>query len=695
VSDLTADPELLAGFLDESTEALDSLDRQFVAMEARPEDKDPVNVIFRAVHSLKGNAAFFGFTAVKELAHDLENLLDQVRKGNVDATRPVIDALLAGLDMLKAMVAALRQGVTEPPDRPAYDAMRQRQRDLASAKAPPANPAADLAIIAVHAALLPADAQAALGRLRAALAPAATATAAAPDPGPVAALTALLDAAEKGTADHERCAGMAGLIDQIKAKAGADAGDLALVAEMREGFDAFFPAMGADPMLLQYLRERLPKLSAATRGAPPAAAAAAAPDKRPRSEGGVARPEAGKSDGHKADAAKTMRVPEASVDSFLAQVGELLVIGDLYNHIQKRLASNQATRAVAKDVRRANETFTAVSNKLQRGIMGLRQVPVKPLMSKVPRLVRDVATARGKDIRVVLEGEDLMVDKSLIDLLDAPLTHISRNAADHGVEKPEVRVAAGKPAQGTVTVSTTTTDRMVCLSISDDGGGLNLDALRKKGESIGLIPPGAALTEADLVNLIFAPGVSTAQEVTDISGRGVGMDVVKRAVDESGGSIQVTTAAGVGTSCIIRIPKNVTTQILPGYLVRIGDRAFALPLDRVLETFKATADDIHTAPPSERCVLRRGEVLPAISATELLHNRAHDWNRRSHLFVTVTIARRKVALAIDGVVGVQKIVLRPLAGLPPGAEVVAGSALLGDGGLALVLDLERLHRGAA
>ncbi|GDY13255.1 chemotaxis protein CheA [Planctomycetota bacterium] len=700
--DLSADPELLAGFLDEAKESLDGLDRRFVEMEARPGDLEPVNAIFRAVHSLKGNAAFFGFMAVKNLAHDLENVLDQVRKGHMPASRQVTDALLEGLDVLRVLVAGLKSGAIDPPDQAGFDLLLTRLRDLPTQTAGSSSVLADLVLVEANSAHLPDDAKAALARIRQALI-ASGGQKSHGDPlaeiGPLGRLTAVIDAVAAGRVDDGAGTEVARILADLKSHASPD--DAVIVAEMIEGFNAFHPTVGFDSLLISYLRERIPKLKQETAVVSAVSALTStnrrprSEDTSPRSEGSRPRSEATSREAKTESGPKSMRVAEATVDAFLDQVGELLVVGDMYAHLHKRLAADPDTRPMAKSLRRANETFATVSNRLQRGIMALRQVPIRPLLNKVPRLVRDVAQFRGKDILVVLEGEDLVVDKSLIELLDAPLTHIARNAADHGIEAPVAREAAGKPAQGLVRISAATTDRMVTITIADDGKGIDLAAIRNKAESLGIAQPGIAMSEQDIVDFIFAPGVSTAKEVTEISGRGVGMDVVRRAIDESGGGIQVATVAGQGTTITIRIPKSVTTQIMPGYLVKIGNRIFAIPLERVLETFKAIPGDLQRVVGRGRCIQRRGDLMPVLSGIEVLNRQGHDWDQRSQVLVAVSANRRKLALVVDGVLGVQKVVLRPMAGLPSGAELITGSALLGDGSLALVLDVDLFQNEVA
>ena len=313
-----------------------------------------------------------------------------------------------------------------------------------------------------------------------------------------------------------------------------------------------------------------------------------------------------------------MRIPEQSIDTFLHYVGELVVVGDMYRHLQSTVLANPALQELARQFRRANETFGGLSNQLQRSIMGIRKVPLKPLTQKIPRMVRDLSQAIGKEINLEIIGEDLEVDKSLIDLLDAPLTHMIRNAIDHGIEKPDIRDEMGKDPVGTLRVSFEENSGFIVLAIRDDGAGLNLEAIQKKALELNLIKEGAKLEEQDIVNMIFSSGVSTAEKVTDISGRGVGMDVVRRAIEQAGGNIGVSTEAGFGSTFSISLPKGVTTQIVGGYLVSCGEHTYVLPMDRVRETFRAKESDLKTVSGSGRCVVRREQVIPVAELNERL-----------------------------------------------------------------------------
>ncbi len=682
------DPELLAGFLDEAEESLATVGRLFVELERDPGALQVVEAIFRPVHSLKGNAAFFGLLTIKRVAHEMETVLDHVRKGRLTADRAVIDVLLAGLDLLVGLIGRIRGGGTDD-DPAAVEPLSVLLTAQAARAGVPASadPAADLLLI--EQALPPANqaALAALGRLRKVLG-VAPAKDVLPASLPTGLTSLILRARSVTLAEDESKAVLAGL-ERLR-DAAPDATARALAQETLDGARVFIDAMGFEAAGAEFVSERLARM-AWNHAAPAPSALEPQRQGSERIEKGSERIEKGSEQIRKDGGDKSMRVAESAIDTFLHYVGELVVVGDMFRHLQTRVVATPGMQTMAREFRRANETFAGLSNQLQRSIMGIRKVPVKPLAHKVPRLVRDVSQAIGKEIDVVIEGEGAQVDKSLLELLDSPLTHMVRNAVDHGIETPERREATGKPRRGTITVAFAEQGRSMTLSVSDDGAGLNLEAIRKKGEAIGLIAPGAPLQEQDIVNLIFASGLSTAAQVTEISGRGVGMDVVKRAIEAAGGAISITTTAGKGSRFAIKLPIGVTTQIVGGYLVKAGAATYVLPLERVRETFRARPEDRKSLASRGVCLLRRDLALPMFELGGLLGGRTEEWPKRGLPVVVVEANRRPLALAVTAVIGVQKVVVRRLAGLPPGAPMLSGAALLGDGHLALILDLDQLH----
>lgn len=689
------DPILLAEFVDESLEMLSSVDGLFVELEAAPTNLDLVQSIFRPVHSIKGNSAFFGCNKVKTLAHELENILDFMRKGKMAVKRDVISVLLEGVDELAQMLQRARAGEEEVVDEQRFTAMVERAK---SACADATTPVEAVAVVQkalamledVYAEVVASESpwhvkmELALNQLRTIKKAVQSVDAALGDaPEAAQAILRLVEQPFEGQLD----AALAKIVGENIKKLAEIAGDeeqKAIVAELSDTFDTFVATVGFDSLVRDVVLEKVTALVGRGKwiGMAEKAAAAGPQASLPgENEKGV---------GH-VDAQKTMRVSEAHIDTFLAYVGELLVLGDMFTYLQARLAGVQHSGNVAADFRRANESFATLSNNLQNSIMSIRKVPLRVLLQKVPRLVRDVTAANGKDIRVEVLGDDVEIDKSLLEVLDAPLTHMVRNAADHGIELPEERETAGKERQGFVRVSAQESSTDIILSIEDDGKGIDQDALRVKAESLGMIAPGQPLTQDDVIALLFRSGVSTAKTITDVSGRGVGMDVVRSNVEGAGGRITVDTDPGKGSTFAVHLPKSVTTQIINGFVVYCDSQPFVLPLDRVLETMQVGSHQIESVVGKGRCVIRHGEMLTVISLHDALNcRRLEDGSRDGETLVAVQGQRGRYAIIVDTVLGVRKLVLKTIHGLQTCASFVTGAALMGDGTIALVLDLEDL-----
>ena len=447
---------------------------------------------------------------------------------------------------------------------------------------------------------------------------------------------------------------------------------------------------GADKTIVQDLESII---SALRKPARPAAAPEAPAVERPSQPvPAEAKPAAGAAAPAEARTeAKTMRISEQHIDDFLAFVGELIVVGEMFKNLELQMTARQHAMELAQAFRVANETFGTLSLKLQRSIMAIRKIPVRALLQKVPRLARDAAAKDGKDIRVVLEGESVEIDKSLIDLLDGPLTHIVRNAADHGIEKKERRVAAGKNPQGTIRVAVSETESHIVLAVEDDGGGIDLGAVRAKAEAMNLISSDQVLSPEEIINLTFMAGVSSAREVTDISGRGVGLDVVKQTIETAGGAVLFGNRTdGPGTRCCIQLPKSVTTEIMQGFIVTLNRQSYILPLERVLETVRVETKDITQVAGRGQCLLRHNRVVPLFSLAKLL---GIPHPASNGLVVLIAFGKKKAALAVDAVVGVQQVVLKDIAGINTRQTFFDGGALMGDGRVALILNTDKLMSG--
>jgi two-component system chemotaxis sensor kinase CheA len=710
------DPSALLAFLDESEEALQTLDAEFVRLEAEPRKLGTINAILRAIHSIKGNAPFFGLVQIKRLSHRMEDLLALLRQQEALATREAVSSLLAGVDLLKAMLRNLRQGQAEldPSSEPRLDAVLERLSGALHAGRPRAEAGwqsvwrqlDELALMD-----LGPEPRAVIDGLRStllALAPAAPAAA------PVAQddwgtdrvldeLERLLEPSFEEVLAEDSAARVRELLDGTLWTLSGEARQIATRA--LEEHDALLAAAGFVPLLRETLLERILEIRSALPPAPPRPSAApprpsagplgwsAPPLGAPAPPFSRAPSTASHPPGAGADGGRTMRVEESKVDEFLDYVGELIITREMFVNVGKRLRAAEAHTSLSTEFQRAMSAFSLLSRNLQRSIMEVRKVPVKFALQKLPRLVRDVAESAGKQATVTLVGSDICVDKSLVESFEAPLIHMVRNAVDHGLETPDERRRRNKPASGRVDVVVTESSAEIICAIRDDGAGIDVDALRDKAVRLGLLSARAAaqLSVKETLDLVFAAGLSTASTVTDVSGRGVGMDVVRRNVSERGGRIEIASEPGVGSTFTVYLPKTVTLQILDGFLVQVGRERLVLPLRAISESFRPTPDQLYTVAERGECISRRGRVFPLVRFNRLLALDAADRAPSEAIVVSVEVAGGRAAgLLVDQVLGVQQVVLREVAGIDSEPQLFAGGAVLGDGRVAMVVDVEKL-----
>jgi two-component system chemotaxis sensor kinase CheA len=701
--DTLMDPEVLAAFLDESDDSLAGVDLRLVGMETTPDDAETINGIFRAIHSIKGNSAFFGLMRVKRLAHQMEDLLSLMRDKKVLPGRVEISCLLSGLDVLKEMLRNVRQGDPElSPDADlGLEALitRIKAAAIAGTIAPPetwGHVWQDLLQLS-ELAKTPDDI-AAFERLRrtlVTLAPPDAAPKAAPISVPVsvpiraaaaspahvperAALLELEQLLLPEFQDMLPAGPAAKVLSLLQAVLASASGESAEIATQALGeYASLMAAVGFPPILRETLLERVAALKAL--------AGVASPKMGAKTGSAVSRPRESHS--------RTMRVEETKIDEFLDYVGELIITREMFGNVGKRLRLLREHTGLSTEFQRAMGAFTALSHNLQQSIMEIRKLPIKLVLQKVPRMVRDLAEQEGKDAMVSLGGSEISVDKSLIESFEAPLVHMVRNAVDHGLEKPDERQRRGKPVTGSITVDVSeTSDEIVC-SIRDDGGGIDADALRAKAVRLGLLTERAAaqLTRQEAYQLVFAAGLSTAKQVTEVSGRGVGMDVVKRNVTDLGGRIVIESVLGQGSTFTVHLPKAVTVQILDGFLVQVGNERLVLPLRSISESFRPTPDQLHTLAERGECVSRRGRVFPLVRFSRLLGLDIEEKSASEAIVVSVQVAGGRAAgLLVDQVLGVQQVVLREVEGIDSPRQVFAGGAVLGDGRVAMVVDVEKL-----
>ncbi|CRO66077.1 chemotaxis protein CheA [Pseudomonas aeruginosa] len=683
-----ADEEILQDFLVEAGEILEQLSEQLVELESRPDDMDLLNAIFRGFHTVKGGAGFLQLNALVECCHIAENVFDILRKGERRVSSELMDVVLQALDTVNAMFDQVREQSEPTPATPELLAALARLAEPEGAEpaepvqappaaVPPAEPAAPPEAPAQSASsdITDDEFEQLLDALQGDEAP-ASAVAEAPaapagDEISDAEFEALLDQLHgKGkfvppAVSAEPAQVPAEAVEPAAAAAGDDISDDEFEALLDElhGKGKFNGASEAVAAAAAVAKNIAAKSPAAKPVAPAKAAAArpAAPDRPAASE-----------------AETTVRVDTARLDEIMNMVDELVLVRNRL----VRLGLNSGDEAMAKAV--AN--LDVVTGDLQMSVMKTRMQPIKKVFGRFPRLVRDLARNMKKEINLELVGEETDLDKNLVEALADPLVHLVRNAVDHGIESPEEREAAGKPRVGQVVLSAEQEGDHILLMITDDGKGMDAEVLRNKAVEKGLLERDAAdrLTDLECYNLIFAPGFSTKTEISDVSGRGVGMDVVKTKISQLNGTVNVFSQKGSGSKIVIKVP--LTLAIMPTLMVMLGSQAFAFPLVNVNEIFHLDLSRTNVVDGQE-VVIVRDKALPLFYLKRwLVPSAAHEEQGEGHV-VILSVGTQRIGFVVDQLVGQEEVVIKPLGKMLQGTPGMAGATITGDGRIALILDV--------
>ncbi|WP_088365163.1 chemotaxis protein CheA [Pseudomonas aeruginosa] len=683
-----ADEEILQDFLVEAGEILEQLSEQLVELESRPDDMDLLNAIFRGFHTVKGGAGFLQLNALVECCHIAENVFDILRKGERRVSSELMDVVLQALDTVNAMFDQVREQSEPTPATPELLAALARLAEpegaapaepvqAPPAAVPPAEPAAPPEAPAQSGSsdITDDEFEQLLDALQGDEAPAsAVAEASAAPAGDEisdAEFEALLDQLHgKGkfvppAVSAEPAQVPAEAVEPAAAAAGDDISDDEFEALLDElhGKGKFNGASEAVAAAAAVAKNIAAKSPAAKPVAPAKAADArpAAPDRPAASE-----------------AETTVRVDTARLDEIMNMVGELVLVRNRL----VRLGLNSGDEAMAKAV--AN--LDVVTGDLQMSVMKTRMQPIKKVFGRFPRLVRDLARNMKKEINLELVGEETDLDKNLVEALADPLVHLVRNAVDHGIESPEEREAAGKPRVGQVVLSAEQEGDHILLMITDDGKGMDAEVLRNKAVEKGLLERDAAdrLTDLECYNLIFAPGFSTKTEISDVSGRGVGMDVVKTKISQLNGTVNVFSQKGSGSKIVIKVP--LTLAIMPTLMVMLGSQAFAFPLVNVNEIFHLDLSRTNVVDGQE-VVIVRDKALPLFYLKRwLVPSAAHEEQGEGHV-VILSVGTQRIGFVVDQLVGQEEVVIKPLGKMLQGTPGMAGATITGDGRIALILDV--------
>ncbi|MBG5744108.1 chemotaxis protein CheA [Pseudomonas aeruginosa] len=738
-----ADEEILQDFLVEAGEILEQLSEQLVELESRPDDMDLLNAIFRGFHTVKGGAGFLQLNALVECCHIAENVFDILRKGERRVSSELMDVVLQALDTVNAMFDQVREQSEPTPATPELLAALARLAEPEGAEpaepvqappaaVPPAEPAAPPEAPAQRASsditddefeqlleALQGDEAPASAVAEAPAAPAGDeisdaefealldqlhgkgkfvppAVSAEPAQVPAEAVEPAAAAAGDDISDDE----FEALLDELHGKgkfgdvpeaAGTPAAPAAAAPAAAPAEQGKAPAAaGGDEISDDEFESLLDELHGKGKfnGASEAVAAAAAVAKNIAAKSPAAKPVAPA----KAAAARpaapdrpaaseaetTVRVDTARLDEIMNMVGELVLVRNRL----VRLGLNSGDEAMAKAV--AN--LDVVTGDLQMSVMKTRMQPIKKVFGRFPRLVRDLARNMKKEINLELVGEETDLDKNLVEALADPLVHLVRNAVDHGIESPEEREAAGKPRVGQVVLSAEQEGDHILLMITDDGKGMDAEVLRNKAVEKGLLERDAAdrLTDLECYNLIFAPGFSTKTEISDVSGRGVGMDVVKTKISQLNGTVNVFSQKGSGSKIVIKVP--LTLAIMPTLMVMLGSQAFAFPLVNVNEIFHLDLSRTNVVDGQE-VVIVRDKALPLFYLKRwLVPSAAHEEQGEGHV-VILSVGTQRIGFVVDQLVGQEEVVIKPLGKMLQGTPGMAGATITGDGRIALILDV--------
>ncbi|HEV7180675.1 MAG TPA: chemotaxis protein CheA [Candidatus Baltobacteraceae bacterium] len=625
--------EFISYFRDEAEELLQQIDADLLKLEefvsSGETDPEIVNSLFRALHTVKGSSGMLGFTDVQGLAHKLENLCDLLRKDRMPLSESVVDVLFSGRDLLTGLVESAIGDQSPPKGIEEY----VRKLDQFTS-------------------IYEETAQVIEGRTGVEHLFEEQAEAEAP--------------VQSGASDVEAFeAEVARLLSQA-----ATPSPVTPVA--------------AAPPAEPFIQDLPPEPVAAPLPAPRVQKPAAAPK-------GDARKQTGSS------IHQTIRVDIERLDALLNLVGELVInrtrISDIANTLERLMQDKSAmdtstaiVSPLAKDLADSAALLARTTNEIQESIMKVRMVPIGQVFDRFPRLVRDVAKARGKEVQLEISGAETDLDKTIVDEVGEPLMHLLRNNVDHGIESPDEREKLGKSRIGTIKLNAYHEGNQIIIEVSDDGAGINLEKVRARGIKQGLISADDRLTDREIVELIFTPGFSTAEVVSDVSGRGVGMDVVKRNITRLKGVFDVDTVPGAGTRFTIKLP--LTLAIIQALLVRVADELYSIPLDSVIESQRVEMPDVRTVHGNEVITLR-GQVVPLVRIAEFFElGGVRDPVKV--MIVIVGLQGRQVGLVVDSFEGEQEIVIKPLSDVVGRIPGISGATILGNGSISLIIDVHSL-----
>ncbi|MCL5500826.1 CheA signal transduction histidine kinase [Phytobacter palmae] len=661
-------------FFDEADELLADMEQHLLDLVPEAPDSEQLNAIFRAAHSIKGGAGTFGFTILQETTHLMENLLDEARRGEMQLNTDIINLFLETKDIMQEQLDAYKS--SSEPDAASFEyicnALRQLALEAKGQAVPAATNSAKLSV--VESAVQEAEA-------------AAPATAA--DDGKLRIVLSRLKENEVSLLEEE-LGNLGTLTDVVK---GTDTLSVTLDGGVSQEDIIAVLCFVIEADQIAFENASVPVEAAPAESAPVDAVEEAAPTAAPApvvqaapapALKAVAKEQpAGREKPARASESTSIRVAVEKVDQLINLVGELVIT-------QSMLAqrSNELDPVTHGDLITSMTQLQRNARDLQESVMSIRMMPMEYVFSRFPRLVRDLASKLDKQVELTLQGSSTELDKSLIERIIDPLTHLVRNSLDHGIEVPEKRVAAGKSPVGNLILSAEHQGGNICIEVTDDGAGLNRERILAKAISQGM-PVHENMSDEEVGMLIFAPGFSTAEQVTDVSGRGVGMDVVKRNIQEMGGHVEIKSRQGAGTTIRILLP--LTLAILDGMSVKVSDEVFILPLNAVMESLQPREEDLHPLAGGERVLEVRGEYLPLVELWKVFDVNGAKTEATQGIVVILQSAGRRYALLVDQLIGQHQVVVKNLESNYRKVPGISAATILGDGSVALIVDVSALQ----
>jgi two-component system, chemotaxis family, sensor kinase CheA len=666
--------ELLESFLIETQEILDTLDQDLMELESQADNFELLNSVFRSFHTIKGTSSFMGFEQITEITHHAEDILNKLRKAELRVNSEIVDTLLEVYDWLKSLLKKAHAGDTEPVD---YSKTMEKLTKISHPQATSVEevPASSATI---------SDASGAVSA----------------SPTVVDALLADPTFGKKGDYfTDDELSMIARAFDEINRTMGTDTivANPSPVGTVQEAPKTALPVQAPSVPVAPVAKATEAPPAPLTAKAPEAIKPASVPVAAKAAEvpkKSIAK-ELTPDDKAKAAVATetTIRVDVNRLETLMDLSGELVLGRNRLAQVTQELMQKYENHDFLRELQETSSTIDFITTELQSAIMKTRMVPISKIFQKAPRIVRDLSKEFGKDIELVLRGEETELDRGIIEELNDPLVHMIRNSCDHGIESQAERERTGKPTKGTLILDAQHEGNHIVVSIIDDGKGINPDFLKSKALEKGLITNEQAqtMTERDIYSLIFMPGFSTAEKVTSVSGRGVGMDVVRTNIQRLKGIIEVDSKLGSGTTFTIKLP--LTLAIIQGLLVRVQQEIYALPLSAVVEVVNTDLNQIYSVNQNE--VIRiRNQVFPLIRMDKVLRTPNNETTLEDRYVVVVGLADKRLGLVVDELLGQKEIVIKSLGEYLGHIRGMSGSTILGDGRVIMILDIEELIQEA-